>query len=58
MDDNTDSTDDSTDGNLISENGRHINLTKDWTKVLFQRINYLKKRTTAEVFVDNFYRFF
>ena len=44
------------DSNLLSENGGHINLTKDWAKYLLQRINYVKRHgsSTAKVAVENF----
>ena len=42
--------------NLLSENGGHINLTKEWAKYLLQRMNYVKRRgcSTAKVAVENF----
>ena len=44
------------DNNLLSENGGHINLTKDWAKYLLQRMNYVKRcgSSTAKVAVENF----
>ena len=44
------------DSNLLSENGGHINLTKDWAKYLLQRMNYVKRRasSTAKVAVKTF----
>ena len=44
------------DSNLLSENGGHINLTKDWAKYLLQRMNYVKRygSSTAKVSVENF----
>ena len=44
------------DNNLLSENGGHINLTKDWAKYLLQRMNYVKRHgsSTAKVAVENF----
>ena len=44
------------DSNLLSENGGHINLTKDWAKHLLQRMNYVKRHgcSTAKVAVENF----
>ena len=46
------------DSNLLSENGGHINLTKEWAKYLLQRMNYVKRRgcSTAKVAVENFTR--
>ena len=46
------------DSNLLSENGGHINLTKDWEKYLLQRMNYVKRRgsSTAKVAVENLHR--
>lgn len=45
-----------TGSNLLSENGGHINLTKDWAKYLLQRMNYVKRRgsSTPKVAVENF----
>ena len=44
------------DSNLLSENGGHLNLTKDWAKNLLKRMNYVKRRSssTAKVSLDNF----
>ena len=41
---------------MLSENGGHINLTKDWAKYLFQKMNYVKRRgsSTSKVAVENF----
>jgi len=40
-----------TESSLLSENGGHINLTKEWANYLLQRMNYVKKRgcSTAKV---------
>ena len=45
-----------THSNLLSKNGGHIDLTKDWAKDLLQRMNYVKRRgsSTAKVAVENF----
>ena len=44
------------DSNLLSENGGHISLTKDWAKYLLKRMNFVKRcsSSTAKVSVDNF----
>ena len=44
------------DSNLLSENGGHINLTKEWAKYLLQRMNYVKRHgcSTDKVAVENF----
>ena len=44
------------DSNLLSENGGHLSLTKDWAKYLLKRMNFVKRRSssTAKVSVDNF----
>ena len=31
------------DSDLLSKNGGHINLTKEWAKYLLQRMNYVKR---------------
>ena len=42
--------------NLLSENGGHLSLAKDWAKNLLKRMNYVKRRSSsiAKVSLDNF----
>ena len=44
------------DSNLLSENGGHLCLTKDWAKYLLKRMNFVKRHSSsaAKVSVDNF----
>jgi len=44
------------DSNLLSENGGHISLSKDWAKYLLKRMNFVKRcsSSTAKMSVDNF----
>ena len=46
----------SKDSNLLSCNGGHISLTKDWAKSLLRRMGYVKRRasTKAKVTVQDF----
>ena len=46
----------SEDRNLLSENGGHITLTKNWAKSLLYRMNFVKRRgsSAAKIMVKNF----
>ena len=46
----------SKDSNLLSSNGGHIFLTKDWAKSLLRRMGLVKRRasTKSKVSVENF----
>ena len=46
----------SKDSNLLASNGRHIVLSKHWSKHLLSRMGYVKRRenTKAKTTVQNF----
>ena len=43
------------DSNLLSENGGHLTLTKDWAKYLLKKLSFVKRRSSsaAKVSVNN-----